>query len=144
MRIENFSDADLALLMMERPRDIYGDIAAFWIVRCRCQLKRKDRLMKRYLGYVLLSLLLSLGIQPVFAQTSPEYQDLKKEIESLKQGQAALKQDLLEIKKLIQSLKQAPAAPGGEFKEAIINIKGAPITGDKNAKLVLIEFTDYQ
>jgi len=100
--------------------------------------------MKKHLGCLILSLLFFLGVQPVVAQTSPEYQDLKKEIESLKQGQAGLKQDLLEIKKLIQSLKQAPAAPGGEFKEAIINIKGAPITGDKNAKLVLIEFTDYQ
>jgi prefoldin subunit 5 len=87
-----------------------------------------------------------LGVQPAVAQTTPEYQDLKKEIESLKQGQAGLKQDLQEIKKLIQGIKQAPAAQGGgdEFKEAIINIQGAPIRGDKKAKLVFIEFTDYQ
>jgi protein-disulfide isomerase len=42
-------------------------------------------------------------------------------------------------------VESKPAAvPGGDFKEAIINIKGAPIKGDKNAKLVLIEFSDYQ
>jgi prefoldin subunit 5 len=102
--------------------------------------------MKKYLGCLVLSLTLFLGVQPVFAQANLEYQLLKKEIESLKQGQAGLKQDLQEIKKLIQNIKQAPTAgaPGGDFKEAMINIKGAPIKGDKNAKLVLIEFSDYQ
>ena len=100
--------------------------------------------MKKYPGCLVLSLMLFLGVQPVFAQANPECQVLRKEIESLKQGQAGLKQDLQEIKKLIHAIKQAPAAPGGEFKEAIINIKGAPIMGGKNAKLVLMEFTDYQ
>ena len=101
--------------------------------------------MKKYLGCLVLSMTLFLGVQPVFAQANLEYQLLKKEIESLKQGQAGLKQDLQEIKKLIQNIKQAPAGGGGgEFKEAMINIKGAPIKGDKNAKLVLIEFSDYQ
>ncbi len=102
--------------------------------------------MKKYLGCLVLSLVLFLGVQPVFAQANLEYQLLKKEIESLKQGQAGLKQDLQEIKRLIQNIKQAPAAgaPGGDFKEAMINIKGAPIKGEKGAKLVLIEFSDYQ
>jgi len=102
--------------------------------------------MKSKLRWLVLSLILFLGVQPVVAQTTQEYQDLKKEIESLKQGQSGLKQDLQEIKKLIQSIKQAPAArpAGDEFKEAIINIEGAPIRGDKKAKLVMIEFTDYQ
>jgi len=101
--------------------------------------------MKRYLGCLILSLTLFLGVQPVFAQANLEYQLLKKEIESLKQGQAGLKQDLQEIKKLIQNIKVAPAGGGAaEFKEAMINIKGAPIKGDKSAKLVMIEFSDYQ
>ncbi len=100
--------------------------------------------MKKYPGCLVLSLMLFLGVQPVLAQANLEYQVLKKEIESLKQGQAGLKQDLQEIKKLIRAIKQAPAEPGGEFKEAIINIKGAPIRGGKNARLVLMEFTDYQ
>jgi hypothetical protein len=102
--------------------------------------------MKKYLGCLVLSLTLFLGVQPVFAQANLEYQLLKKEIESLKQGQAGLKQDLQEIKRLIQNIKQAPAGGGGapEFKEAMINIKGAPIKGSKTAKLVLLEFSDYQ
>ena len=102
--------------------------------------------MKKYVCCLVLSLTLFLGVQPVFAQANIEYQLLKKEIESLKQGQAGLKQDLQDIKKLIQNIKQAPAGGGGggEFKEARINIKGAPIRGDKNAKLALLEYTDYQ
>ena len=101
--------------------------------------------MKNNLRWLVLSLVFFLGAQPAAAQTTQEYQDLKKEIESLKQGQAGIKHDLQEIKKLIQDIKKAPAARAGdEFKEAIINIEGAPIRGDKKAKLVLIEFTDYQ
>lgn len=101
--------------------------------------------MKKYLGSLVLSMTLFLGVQPVFAQMNMEYQLLQKEIESLKQGQAGIKQDLQDIKKLIQNIKSAPAAPAGDnFKEAMINIKGAPIKGDKNAKLVFMEFSDYQ
>jgi hypothetical protein len=110
-------------------------------------IKKKGRKgsMKKYLGCLVLSLTLFLGVQPVFAQANLEYQLLKKEIESLKQGQAGLRQDLQEIKKLIQGIKQAPAGGGGgEFKQAIINIKGAPIRGEKSAKLALLEYTDYQ
>lgn len=102
--------------------------------------------MKKYLGCLVLSLTLFLGVQPVFAQANLEYQILKKEIQNLKKGQADLKQDIQELKKLVQGIKQAPSGGGGggEFKEAMINVKGAPIKGDKNAKLVLIEFSDYQ
>jgi hypothetical protein len=101
--------------------------------------------MKKCLGCLVLSLTLFLGVQPAFAQSNLEYQVLQKEIESLKQGQVELKRDLQEIKKLVQGIKRAPAGGGGaEFKEAMINIKGAPIRGDKKAKLVLLEFSDYQ
>ena len=100
--------------------------------------------MKKSLGCLVVGLTLFLNVQPVFAQTNLEYQVLKKEIESLKAGQEGIKKDLQEIKKLIQANKQEPSGAGGEFKEAIIDIKGAPIKGDKNAKLVLMEFSDYQ
>ena len=99
--------------------------------------------MKRSLGCLVLGLALFLNVQPIFAQTNIEYQVLKKEIESLKAGQEGIKKDLQEIKRLIQS-KPSGGGGGGEFKEAIINIKGAPIKGDTKAKLVLLEFSDYQ
>lgn len=100
--------------------------------------------MKKSLGCLVFGLSLFLTVQPVFAQTNLEYKLLQKEIESIKEGQNGIRKDIQELKKLVQGIKQAPAAPGGEFKEAVIDIKGAPIKGDKNAKLVLLEFADYQ
>ena len=99
--------------------------------------------MKKYLGCLVVGLTLFLNVQPVIAQSNVEYQLLQKEIKSIKEGQEGLKRDIQELKKLIQS---RPAGGGGapEFKEAIINIKGAPTRGDKNAKLVMLEYTDYQ
>mgnify|MGYP001583034991 CR=1 FL=1 len=100
--------------------------------------------MKKSLGCLVFGLSLFLTVQPVFAQTNLEYKLLQKEIESIKEGQDGIRKDIQELKKLVQGIKQAPAAPGGEFKEAVIDIKGAPIKGDKKAKLVLLEFADYQ
>ena len=99
--------------------------------------------MKKSLGCLVVGLTLFLNVQPVFAQRNLEYQVLQKEIQSLKDGQEGLKRDIQELKKLIQS-RPAGGGGGNEFKEAIIDIKGAPIKGNKNAKLVMIEFSDYQ
>jgi len=98
--------------------------------------------MRRYSSYLVLVLGLTLlfGVQPAFSQTAEEFKAQQKEIGALKEGQAQLQKDIQEIKKQLQSRPAGPA----EFKEAIINIKGAPVMGDKNAKLVLMEFTDYQ
>jgi len=100
--------------------------------------------MKKSLGCLVVGLTLFLNVQPVVAQSNVEYQLLQKEIQSIKEGQEGLKRDIQELKKLVQGIKQAPAAPGGDFKEAIIDIKGAPIKGDKTAKLVMLEYSDYQ
>ena len=99
--------------------------------------------MKKYLGCLVVGLTLFLNVQPVVAQSNVEYQLLQKEIQSIKEGQEGLKRDIQELKKLIQS-RPAGGGAGAEFKEAIIDIKGAPIKGDKNAKLVLLEYSDYQ
>ena len=99
--------------------------------------------MKKYLGCLVVGLTLFLNVQPVIAQSNVEYQLLQKEIKSIKEGQEGLKRDIQELKKLIQS-RPAGGGAGAEFKEAIIDIKGAPIKGDKNAKLVLLEYSDYQ
>jgi peptidoglycan hydrolase CwlO-like protein len=98
--------------------------------------------MKRCLTQAVLVMLafVFFHVQPGFAQTSDEIKALQSEIKTLKEGQAAMQKDLQEIKKNLQAKSAQPA----EFKEAIINIDGAPIKGDKNAKLVLMEFSDYQ
>ncbi len=102
--------------------------------------------MKIFSSYLAsaLGLTLLFSVQPAFSQTAEEFKAQQAEIGALKEGQAQLQKDIQEIKKQLQA---RPSAPGGDFKEAIINIiniKGAPVMGDKNAKLVLMEFTDYQ
>ncbi len=63
---------------------------------------------------------------------------VKEEIKALKEGQKAFQKELQEIK---STLIRKPAP---EFKEAIISIDNDPVKGEKDAKLALIEFSDYQ
>ncbi len=99
-----------------------------------------------------------------FAQSGKDVADLKREIEALKNGQLSIQKDLAEIKNLLlqrelQAMKeqlqgrpaqgaapaqaQAPSAPAAET-QTIVSIDGGAIKGDKNAKVTLVEFTDYQ
>ena len=100
--------------------------------------------MKRFLSVaaVALFMLVFSHAGPVLAQTSEGISALQEDVKSLKEGQTAIQKDLQEIKKLLQTKQAPPASP--EFKETVINIKGAPARGEKSAKLVLMEFSDYQ
>jgi len=91
-----------------------------------------------------LSLLTLLCVAPGFAQgTSSEgVNDLKKEIEALKEGQKAIQKELQEIKSLLRA-RQAPA-PVPTPREFVLDLSGSPFKGDEKAKLTLVEFTDYQ
>jgi len=77
--------------------------------------------------------------QPLFAQSAGEINTLKKEIEALKEGQKSMQKDIQDIKNLLRA-KQAPP----EFKEAVIELGDNPFKGDKNAKVTLVEFSDFQ
>lgn len=93
-----------------------------------------------------LSLLTLLYGTPGFAQeTSSEgVNDLKEEIEALKEGQKAIQKELQEIKTLLRA-RQAPApAPAAPPREVVLDLGGSPFKGDETAKLTLVEFTDYQ
>ncbi|TDI12346.1 MAG: hypothetical protein E2P07_03610 [Acidobacteria bacterium] len=93
-----------------------------------------------------LSLLTLLYGTPGFAQgTAGEgVNDLKEEIEALKEGQKAIQKELQEIKSLLRE-RQAPApAPAPPPREFVLDLGGNPFKGDENAKLTLVEFTDYQ
>ncbi len=96
--------------------------------------------------------------QTAAAQSADELRTLNKDVEALKAGQAALQKDLQEIKNLLQQQAaqpqaQAPApaaaptaarAPGAETIDFALNIAGAPVKGESNAKVTMVEFTDYQ
>jgi hypothetical protein len=80
-----------------------------------------------------------LFAQPGFSQKSKELDTVKEDIKALKEGQQAIQKDIQEIKNQLKA-KPAPA----EFKETVINVDGDPFKGSKDAKLALIEFSDYQ
>ena len=93
-----------------------------------------------------LSLLTLLYGTPGFAQeTSSEgVNDLKEEIEALKEGQKAIQKDLQEIKSLLRARQAPDPAPAPPPREIVLDLAGSPFKGDENAKLTLVEFTDYQ
>lgn len=77
------------------------------------------------------------------AQSADETSGIKKDIEALKEGQQAIQKDLQDIKKLLAARPAAGPAPE-QALNAIISIDGEPTKGDKNAKLTLVEFSEYQ
>lgn len=78
---------------------------------------------------------------PALSQPNQEVEQLKKEVEALKEGQAAIRKDLEELKGLLRGRQAArPAEP----QSSILSANGAAFLGDKNAPVTLIEFFDYQ
>jgi hypothetical protein len=88
----------------------------------------------------LIGVLLLLITPPAFtqAQQNEDLKSLRKEIESLKEGQARIEKSLQEIRSLLQS------RPGEQPLNVVLNVANEPFLGDKNAKLTMIEFSDYQ
>ena len=102
-------------------------------------------MMKNCSFFIAVVLLILISNNPCFPQqsqiSSEELKNLKKDIDTLKEGQTAIQKDLQDIKNLLRA-KQAPQQP--EFKETTLSIKDDHFQGNKDAKVVLIEFTDYQ
>lgn len=91
---------------------------------------------------VVAACLVLLVSAPACAQNPTELAAMRKEIETLKAGQAELRKDLDEIKNL---LKPAPSqaimdAPPG----LTVPLAGAPSRGSATAPLVVLEFSDYE
>ena len=84
--------------------------------------------------------LLTVAALPAFAQPSDDLNTLRKDVDALKEGQKSIQSDLQELKNLLQQ-RARPAAPP---QEATVSIDGAVVIGDKNAKVTLVDFTDYQ
>lgn len=82
---------------------------------------------------------------PVLAQDDATIEELKREIQSIKQGQQNIQRQLNEIKQLLQQQKAPARRPSGpNVKDVVFNLSNSVTKGDAGAKLTLIEFTDYQ
>ncbi|HEV2492057.1 MAG TPA: DsbA family protein [Terriglobia bacterium] len=82
---------------------------------------------------------LIVGPAAGWAQSSDEdIKALRKEVEELKAGQDAMQKDITAIKDLITPKKPKP------FEGADLSIQGEPFMGEKDAKVTMVEFSDYQ
>ena len=98
--------------------------------------------MKRWNLRLLAGLVLAcfLSAPLALAQQQPT-DDLKKDIEALKEGQKAIQKDLQEIKTLLQS---RPAGPPPPPQNVVLDLGKSPVKGERTARLTLVEFSDYQ
>ncbi len=100
-------------------------------------------MMRAALLAALTAATMMLGTQPGFTQPAEELKTLRKDVEALKEGQTAIQKQLQDIKSLLQARPSAPAA-GPAPQDVVLSLDGAPVKGDKNAKVTLVDFTDYQ
>jgi len=91
-----------------------------------------------------LSLLPGLLLGSIFsAQLASAQQqstdELKKEIEELKESLKAIQKDIQDIKALLQRGQPAPPP-----QNVVLDLANNPFKGERTAKLTLVEFSDYQ
>ena len=89
-------------------------------------------------------MLIALNAPLTMAQGADDIATLRKDIEALKQGQAAVLRELQQIKTLLSQAPPGPRAAAGSPSEVTLTVGDAPSKGKKDAKITLVEFTDYQ
>ena len=102
--------------------------------------------MTRALVLVMVCLCAVLGSRAAAAQPNEErLKSLQRDVDELKEGQRKLTDELQEIKRLLRAREAPPrAAPDDRPQNLVLGFADAPFKGDAGARLVLVEFTDYQ
>lgn len=103
--------------------------------------------MHRVAATISLAALMFLCPQSASAQKQQQRNDdlkqLRQEVESLKKGQEEIQNDLQEIKKLLQARVPAGPSPAPPTLTSV-SMGDNPFLGNKNARVVLLDFSDYQ
>ncbi len=109
-----------------------------WAVSKTSKICRMKRMAPATIAFLLATLAASAtcrGQQPA----TPA--DLQKQLDALKAQVSSMQKDLDEIKALLTPLRSANQPPRPDMT---VNLGGRPVKGDASARLVLVEFTDYQ
>lgn len=104
-------------------------------------LSKNEKRMKKITFLIFAIALVVLAGQTGLAQRKTDLKKLQEQVESLQKGQAEMQKELKEIKSLLQTLQQSVAPTR---QEITLNVEDLPFKGDKNAKLTIVEFSDYQ
>jgi hypothetical protein len=91
----------------------------------------------------LTTVLFLLALKCTCLAQSNEY-DLRSEIKDLKQGQEAIRKELMELKSLLSKIAAPTIVPQVNIKGMEFELGKNPVRGGDAAKLIMIEFTDYQ
>ena len=106
----------------------------------RLTMEKTVRWMMGSLGFVFLFAGILSG--PALGKTMGE---LSAEVQSLQEGQQKIQIQLEEIKKLLKAAGKGGRPPAvRDLKHVEISIAGDPVKGESHAKVVMIEFSDYQ
>ena len=93
--------------------------------------------MKTFVSLIAAAVSLAVAVAPAAAQSTDELRALRKDVERLSA-------DLQEIKALLRGRAAAPAAAPAPPPNLVLTVDGDTVKGARDARLVLIEFTDYQ
>jgi protein-disulfide isomerase len=108
--------------------------------------RRSSRPATRVLSFILAGLVpaaIAVAQDRAPSASGADVEQMRSDIDELKRGQEAIQKSLEEIKTL---LKQNPAAarPTRAVPNVIIDLVGHPIEGSSEAKLAVVEVSDYQ
>jgi len=95
----------------------------------------RSRSSRLFLGAAVLS---GLSAQTALAQ-GVTTDDLKKDIESIREMLKGIQKDIQDMKANMARAAGPPSAVG-----VVIDLANNPFRGEKTAKLTLVEFSDYQ
>jgi septal ring factor EnvC (AmiA/AmiB activator) len=97
--------------------------------------------MKTRAAVAAVIILLSCAPQAALAQrrpsTSEQLRELREEVRRLREEQDGMRKELQEIRRLLEQAR-GPAAP--EF----VSVDDDPFQGSADARVVIIDFSDYQ